>query len=104
MDENKSTQTVTETVTTQKSKLVAFLLWLFLGGLGAHRYYCGKVGTGVVILILTVIGIFTSGIVIGIPILAVVGIWLIVDLVRILTGGLVTGTTTQTRTISRTEN
>lgn len=28
------------------SRLVAFLLCLFLGGFGAHRFYAGKIGTG----------------------------------------------------------
>lgn len=30
-----------------KSKLVTFLLCWFLGGLGIHRFYVGKVGTGI---------------------------------------------------------
>lgn len=31
-----------------KSRLVALLLAIFLGFIGVHRFYCGKVGTGVV--------------------------------------------------------
>ena len=34
-----------------KSRLVAFLLCTFLGGLGIHRFYVGKVGTGIVWLL-----------------------------------------------------
>ena len=31
----------------QKSRLAALLLCIFLGGLGIHRFYVGKVGTGI---------------------------------------------------------
>jgi len=31
----------------KKEKLPAFLLCLFLGALGAHRFYVGKIGTGI---------------------------------------------------------
>lgn len=30
-----------------KSELVAFLLFWFLGGFGIHRFYVGKIGTGI---------------------------------------------------------
>ena len=34
----------------KKSPLVAYLFWFFLGYLGAHRFYLGRVGSGLVML------------------------------------------------------
>lgn len=51
--------------------LVTFLLCTFLGALGVHRFYLGKVGTG--ILMLVTFGGF--------------GIWVIIDWIIILVGG-----------------
>ena len=55
----------------RKSKLVALLLCLFLGPFGAHKFYVGKIGTG--ILYLFTVGFF--------------GIGWIIDFFVILAGG-----------------
>ena len=55
----------------EKRKLPAFLLCLFFGWLGVHRFYVGKVGTGV-LQILTLGGL---------------GLWTLLDLLVIVLGG-----------------
>jgi len=62
-----------------KSVAVAYILWLFLGGLGGHRYYLGKVGSGLCMAALLVIGLITAAIIIGLFFLAALAIWEIVD-------------------------
>lgn len=54
----------------EKEWLVTLLLCLFLGSLGGHRFYTGKIGTGILQLIT----------------LGGCGIWTIIDLIMILTG------------------
>ncbi len=34
-----------------KNKIVALILCIFLGGLGIHRFYVGKIGTGILWLL-----------------------------------------------------
>ncbi|OQM49703.1 TM2 domain-containing protein [Bifidobacterium catenulatum] len=62
----------------QKSKIVAGLLGLFLGGLGVHNFYLGYTGKAVAQLLLTRIGWI---ILIG-PIIS--GIWALIESVLIL--------------------
>ena len=62
----------------QKSKIVAGLLGLFLGGLGVHNFYLGYTGKAVAQLLLTLIGWI---ILIG-PIIS--GIWALIEAVLIL--------------------
>ena len=66
----KPTFTVTGEPISPKSRAAAAILCWFLGFIGIHRFYVGKVGTGVA-------QIFTLG---GL------GIWVLVDFIWILTG------------------
>ncbi|MBX7534458.1 TM2 domain-containing protein [Qipengyuania sp. GH1] len=59
----------------RRSTGVAYLLAIFLGGLGAHRFYLGYPGTGAVQLVLWVLGWPTAGL-FWIPL----GIWILIDL------------------------
>jgi TM2 domain-containing membrane protein YozV len=52
-----------------KSKVAALLLCIFLGGLGIHRFYVGKIGTGIVWLLTG--GVFGIGWVVDIVLIAV---------------------------------
>jgi TM2 domain-containing membrane protein YozV len=53
-----------------KSRLVALLLCIFLGWLGAHRFYVGKIGTGILELVT----------------LGGLGWWWLVDFILIVSG------------------
>ena len=50
--------------------LALFLLTFFVGVLGVHRFYVGKIGTGVLMLIT----------------LGGLGVWFLVDLILVVTG------------------
>ena len=65
----KTTHNLSEELS-EKEFVPALLLLLFLGGFGAHRFYVGKIGTGVAM-------IFTLG---GL------GIWVLVDFILICIG------------------
>ena len=43
-----------------KSRLATALLAWFLGTLGIHRFYIGRIGTGLIILILGIVGWATT--------------------------------------------
>ena len=54
----------------EKRILPAFLLCFFLGVFGAHRFYVGKIGTGILQLVT----------------LGGLGIWALIDLIMIIVG------------------
>lgn len=71
-----------------KSKLVALLLVIFLGGLGLHRFYLGRIKSGLLMLALSIIGSITSTIGIGSAVLFIVSCWCLVDLICLCIGKL----------------
>ena len=58
------------TTTSTTDWLTLFLLTFFVGVLGVHRFYVGKIGTGVLMLIT----------------LGGLGVWYLVDLLLVVTG------------------
>ena len=64
------TSPLSKTVESNKRVLPAFLLCFFLGTFGIHRFYAGKIGTGILELVT----------------LGGLGIWWLVDIILILTG------------------
>lgn len=67
-------------VKTEKSIGVAYVLLILLGQLGIHRFYLGKVLTGVIQLLLGIIGWATAWVIFGFIPLAILWLWLLIDL------------------------
>jgi len=64
-----------------KSYIVAYVLLLFLGQVGAHRFYIKGVSIGAIgQLVLGGLGWLTTWIFIGYIFLFLVGVWIIIDL------------------------
>jgi hypothetical protein len=87
-----------------KSQVIAFILCFFCGTLGIHRFYVGKIGTGILMLFMMPFVIFGSYLMDGVkmgqtlsetgdiieficaPLTLILVIWVLIDLIRILTG------------------
>ena len=63
-----------------KSQLVAYLLAILLWGLGVHRMYLGRWASGIIMLVLSGIGLLTAPILIGWIPLTFVWVWAFIDL------------------------
>lgn len=63
----------------KKSNGVAYLLWFLLGGIGAHRFYAGRTGTGIAYVALQVLAWITLGAGAGVFVFMVIGLWWLID-------------------------
>ena len=77
-------EVVTQSTLSDKSKVAAALLSLFLGTFGIHRFYLGRVSSGVAMLVVTILGWLTTGIIVGFVLIFITAIWALVDFFRIL--------------------
>ena len=79
---------MSDNAVSDRSHVVMILLTIFLGGAGIHRFYARKVGTGLTIFggqVLAVVMVFVFAPV-AIFLWAAIGIWLLVDLIKVLIG------------------
>jgi TM2 domain-containing membrane protein YozV len=79
----------------KKSLLVAYLLWFFLGYIGAHRFYLGRPVSGFLMLALSAITLVLSLVSFGFLafLWVVVGLWWLID--ALLIPGIVAGRNTR---------
>ena len=63
----------------KKSMLVAYLFWFFLGVFGAHRFYCGKTGSGIAQIVMFGAGCLLTLVFIGVFVLIALYIWVLID-------------------------
>lgn len=93
MEENNNVENVetTENIDTktksEKNWLTALILCWFLGFLGVHRLYAGKLGTGFLMAYLTIVAgcILAMDLVLGLVAFVVVGGLVVNDFLRIAT-------------------
>jgi len=62
--------------TSEKNRTATFLFAFFLGTLGIHRFYVGKTGSGIAMLLLTL----------SILGLLVTGVWALIDWIMVASG------------------
>lgn len=62
-----------------KSTGLAYALWFFLGTAGAHRFYAGKIGSAVTMLVIFLISLPLCFVFIGIIGVFAVLIWALID-------------------------
>lgn len=63
----------------KKSLIVAYLLWWFLGFFGAHRFYLGRIGSGLLMLLVSAVSWVLTFVVIGYLGVAFIGLWWLID-------------------------
>ena len=71
-----------------KSKILAGILGILFGCYGVHNFYLGYTGKAVAQLVLTIIGMLTSWLFIGIVPIFAVWIWSLIEGILILTGNI----------------
>ena len=81
-----------------KSRTTTLLLCFFLGSFGAHRFYVGRPGLGISIIIVLLLGMIVSvvagvagaeeGLILSGTLFVALGVWIFIDFIFILMGKL----------------
>jgi len=80
---------IEEADVSSKSRVATSLFAWFLGSFGAHRFYIGKSGTAVIMLVLGILGWATIWIVgLGLVFLIPVWIWALIDFIFAVSGNM----------------
>ena len=79
----------------KKSLLVAYMLWFFLGYIGAHRFYLGRPLSGFIMLALSGVVLVLTLVTFGLLgfLWAIVGLWWLID--ALLIPGMAAGRNSQ---------
>ncbi|UOQ46626.1 TM2 domain-containing protein [Gracilibacillus caseinilyticus] len=64
----------------ERNIALAYILWFFLGQIGIHRFYTGRIASGITQLLLGIIGWGTTWLFIGWIPLVFLWIWLFIDI------------------------
>ncbi len=68
-----------------KSKIVAGVLAIVVGGLGIHKFYLGYIVPGIVLIVATIISLLTAILLIGLVGLLVIGVICLIEGILYLT-------------------
>lgn len=63
----------------KKSALIAYLLWFVFGYVGGHRFYLGRVGSAIVMLVLCGLSTLLSVVALGFIGFFIIGVWWLID-------------------------
>lgn len=63
----------------KKSVGLAYVLWFFVGSIGVHRFYLGRTGSGIAMLVIFVLSVILMAVGVGFLGLIALAIWLLVD-------------------------
>lgn len=86
--QNYNSQPVSAEPVSPRNKAGTAALCLFFGALGIHRFYTGKIGTGIAMLAIWLISFIITICTLGLCsfLLLITGIWALVDFIMILCG------------------
>lgn len=81
----KSLKNIDDANISPKSRIVALMLCLFLGPIGVHRFYVGRVKSGIMVILVSIVALIITAISLG-SMTGLLYLWTILDFIFILAG------------------